>query len=609
MPDAIRRDRRGALASALVVLAILASVFASAAQAADVTVYAQVDRKHIGLRQPFAYTIYAEGTRSNPDVQLPGLKDAGFEILRGPNLGTNMTSVNGEVQISVNATYYLRPTKSGSLQIPAATVVVDGKSYATEAIPIDVSDKPASDAPDVSDTLVPEVTVGDTDPVVGECIDVVQRIRVASRVRFRGNLSADPLSATGFVEKPIDKEWQNHVERKGGETFTVYERHSVMIPIREGDATLGPLVVKGEALVRRRGRPSDPFFGESMFDDFTADAIPVQSESKPIAIHVHPLPAEGRPADFKGAVGDFAMKASVSPATVAAGDPVTLTVVLSGKGDVESLPMPALSAIPDTRAYDPDRKVQLIENATTLGGSVTYTQAIVPASPGKLVIPALSFAFFDPGAAPPRYRTVSAGPFEVEVTPGAKSTGGLVTATPGGERPTGEIAILGKDLLPLRTTASPFVAIGSSGDLDGGAIALLAGAPAIFLVALVVRRRTDRLRADPAFARSLRAAKVARDRFDELRREGAAIPDLPGEASRALTTYLGDKLGVPAPSFIGGGAGAKLREKAIPDALAGEIVECLDACDRARYGGASAGGAILLDAAEKLVDSVEKSLR
>ncbi|MBI1852975.1 MAG: protein BatD [Planctomycetes bacterium] len=596
----------------MVFVSLLVRLVAIPAQGADVNVYAKTDRNRVAMNQPFAVTIYAEGTRADMEPKLPDLKAAGFELLDGPRMGQNTTITNGAVEMNVNATYYVRAMKSGNLTIPAFSVAIGDKTYATEPLPIVVSDKPASDEPDVSDKLVPEIEVDKTTPVVGECVNLVQRIRVSTQVQFRGNLSPEALPTTGFVEKPIDKDWVRRREQRGRVVFDVFEKRSVLIPIHDGDAAIGPLVVNGAVTDRRRGRAADPFFGDmnSIFDDMMGPSIPIKAESKPITLSVSPLPAEGRPARFAGAVGDFSMNAAVSPTTVAAGDPVTLTVTISGKGDVESLAMPKVPSIPDTRVYDPDRKVQLTPNAPTLEGTVTFSQAIVPASAGKLAIPALSFAFFDPDASPPRYRTAEAGPFEVTVTPAAKGSGGLVSALPSGAGSSGDIAILGKDLLPLRSSSPVFVAIGRSGDLDGATLALLATAPALYVAGLLVRRRTDRLRSDPAFARALRAGKVARDRFAELRKRSTSVADLSGDVSKTLTEYLGDKLGVPAPSFIGAEAGERLRKKGIDDTLATEIVDCLEACDRSRFGGgATGGGTSLVDVAEKLVDSVEKSKR
>ncbi len=592
--------RLSCISAALVIAALHAAI-----ARADVRVAASVDPSRVELRGRFAFTIRAEGTREDPNVELPDFKSSGLELLGGPSIRRERTlsgSMAAESESS-SATYILRATRSGELTIPPMKVSVAGKKFLTNPISIHVSDKPATDEGDVGGSFIAELYV---EPMayVGQCLPLVERIVVSSRLSM-SNLGLDPPAFPGFVEKPIDKQFRRRTGSRGGVPSVIFEKRSVLIPIREGDATIGPLVVRGELPVRSR-RSRDPFFD---IDDFfgTGETRPVTTQSEPRSISVLPLPSEGRPNGFTGAVGRFTMKASASPTTVAAGDPVTLTLTIAGQGNVEALSMPEVPPIQGVRAYDPERKVALDENADTLRGSVTFTQALVPSKPGPLAIPVLAFSFFD--VEKKRYEIVDAGPFPITVTEAVEPASGLVSAAPGANA--ADIAIVGKDLLPLKTSPGSFVAAGPSGSLDSGALALLAGLPLLTAVAWMVRRRADRLRADPLLARSRRAGRVARERLaDARRRKGEPGADLPGEVSHILIQYLGDKLAVPAPSLVGPEARTRLTANGIGESLAGEIIACIEACDRARYGRVdNQNGAALFDTAEHLIRSVEEASR
>jgi hypothetical protein len=63
-------------------------------------------------------------------------------------------------------------------------------------------------------------------------------------------------------------------------------------------------------------------------------------ESKPLSFDVRPLPVEGRPADFAGAVGRFTLNATCDAREVAAGDVFRATLRIEGDGDLQSLVPP-----------------------------------------------------------------------------------------------------------------------------------------------------------------------------------------------------------------------------------------------------------------------------
>ena len=81
----------------------------------------------------------------------------------------------------------------------------------------------------------------------------------------------------------------------------------------------------------------DPF-GFSRHDNLAHQVI----TSNQLTMHIHPLPAEGRPENFTGAIGQFQVKGDAQPATVAMGEPVLLTFSVAGVGNFDYVRCPAL---------------------------------------------------------------------------------------------------------------------------------------------------------------------------------------------------------------------------------------------------------------------------
>jgi len=118
---------------------------------------------------------------------------------------------------------------------------------------------------------------------------------------------------------------------------------------------------------------------------------------------VLPLPEEGRPADFSGAVGEFSIESTATPHSPAVGDIVVWTLRLNGSGRLNGATFAAPE--PDASIF----RVYQGDAPEPEDGTVAATaMRIVPLSPGDCALPAAKFAFFNP----------STGQYEVAETQG-----------------------------------------------------------------------------------------------------------------------------------------------------------------------------------------------
>jgi hypothetical protein len=116
--------------------------------------------------------------------------------------------------------------------------------------------------------------------------------------------------------------------------YTVLTWHSAISAVKAGDYSLGaqmPATVAVRAQTRRgSGDPFDDFFNDPAFGWGGGEQKEITLQSEPDAMKVLPLPTVGRPNDFSGGVGKFEVEATASSSKAAVGDPITLTLKISG---------------------------------------------------------------------------------------------------------------------------------------------------------------------------------------------------------------------------------------------------------------------------------------
>jgi len=163
-----------------------------------------------------------------------------------------------------------------------------------------------------------------------------------------------------------------------------------------------------------RRNPRDPF--GSFFDDpFFGNALGERRRLKVVApaieLDVKPLPAEGRPLDFSGAVGLFKFTADGSPNKVKMGDPVTMKLKVTGNGNFDRMQPPAMIDPTGWHAYPAADDFQAADDLK-MTGTKTFEMPVVPERPQKHM-PQFRFTFFNPNKG--KYETQESPPIALVV--------------------------------------------------------------------------------------------------------------------------------------------------------------------------------------------------
>ena len=131
-------------------------------------------------------------------------------------------------------------------------------------------------------------------------------------------------------------------------------------------------------------------------------------KTKPLTLTVQPIPETDRPAHFDGAIGEYQISAEIERGWIEAGHKLTLTVRISGHGNIQTVTPPKLPRITGVMVSGPNP-------SEITPASRAYIYALTPVRMGIFRIPAIEYAYFDPNRAV--YATIQTAPIPVSVRP------------------------------------------------------------------------------------------------------------------------------------------------------------------------------------------------
>ncbi|HSQ60123.1 MAG TPA: hypothetical protein VLT84_06785, partial [Acidobacteriota bacterium] len=360
---------------------------------------------------------------------------------------------------------------------------------------------------------------------------IVGRLQVFARGSLEDMPAWEPPAAAGFWGEPLGEATHDRVTI-GGAIFERYERRFAFFPTRTGRLTLGP----ARAIVRvaHRNAPTyDPFAGMLFNAPPGARFTEVPIEAAPVSITVDPLPS-GAPPEFRGAVGSLSMAVGVDRVRARAGEPITVSTMIRGEGNLASARDPALVALPAFPSYPAGSNTELDRSGARLRGARRRDVSFVPDRPGSLIVLPIAFSWFDPEEG--RYRIQRSDSVLVRIGPAAPGTGGSSalsqSATSVPAPPRGAGANAGGAATPGALDGLP-----SGWPLLVGSVSVAAYAG--FGAAAVARGRRAR---DPRRRRFAQACEAFREIESAARHSGAAAA--PERAARALRELAGVRYGV-----------------------------------------------------------------
>ena len=574
---------------ATLIILLLLSVAPSYAQANRV-IAATVDRTQLSTDETLTLAVTLNANVSNPpSPTLPSLE--GFNIV-GSGSSSQISIVNGAISSQLIYNYRLQPYATGDLVIEPISVTLNGQTFSTEPITVQVvqgtgtlaMEPPANPSAPTSDQfrgqeLFVEAEVDNPMPYLGE--QVTYTFRFYEAFGSFGQPQYEAPTFTGFWTENQTDQKQYQVQA-GGQFYNVTELHTVLFPSMADSITIEParLVVPG---------------------DFFSSGGTLQTQ--PVTLDIKPLPANA-PDSFNGAIGQFALKGTVDATQGKVNEPITWRVTISGQGNLNAIPDPVWPDMPEWRSFESQATTNTqFQNGRVVGERV-YERLLVPQADGQFTIPALEFSYFDPAGG--EYRTLTTEPIPVLIAPGDAVEAQPPAPLPGGQKET--IEQVATDIRHLKPVPSAL----SSGDrpvTESPLYWLAWSVPLLGIVGNFAWQRRQRYWQNNAgLARSSQARKKAKEALARVEKQKG---DTYSAAGQVLTTYLADKLDQPVAGLTHQALAALLGQKGLQPELIERVNACLTDAELGRFSPEAndpAHAANLLREIDVVIADLEKGL-
>ena len=419
----------------------------STAEASEPRVQATADNNPIALGETVTITV-SVSSEDSVDAQEPKIPQ-----VEGLNLMNSWTSSssssrliqgNGGMKFETvrrqDFNFTFAPTKTGQIQVGPFLVSVNGKIYSTKpfSLRVDSQGMPRRQAQNPANSEDP------LDEAEAMFQQMLRQRGIAPPIMGGGHKLNHNPNESFFVQLDLDKTtayegeqitanwyiytrgnilaldrvkfpdlkgfWKEIIEEVPALNFqqevvngVIYRKallaSHALFPIKAGTAVIDEYKVKAQVQV------ADSPFGFGPAYSYTR-----VSERTPIK--VLPLPQEGRPADFTGAVGDFNVTASVEGQNFPMNQPFTLKVRFDGSGNAKNIDLPPLNLPAGTEIYDTKNESKFFKNGKSYK---EFSVLIIPRQQGDVEIPALGASMFDPNSK--KYYRKAAAPIKIHIGP------------------------------------------------------------------------------------------------------------------------------------------------------------------------------------------------
>jgi hypothetical protein len=347
---------------------------------------------------------------------------------------------------SVTYSYRILPLEAGRFTIPPQTIQVDGKTLRTPELTLNVADSQGGSAAsrpsqraqrgNAAKLAFAELVIPKETAFVGEMVPA--QIRLGFDPRAYPRLSDGPeITGQGFTAQKLQQSGENE-ETVAGRLYHVVTFKTAIAAARPGKLEIGPVKAKAQIVVpRRRSGPrarspfdlfedpfSDPFFANP-FSQF-GERQEMEIKSDPVILEVKPLPSNA-PAGFSGAIGNFTMTTDAKPKSVQAGDPITVTSTITGRGNFDRVGAPVIGDDRGWHKYPPSSKFSK-DDEVGISGTKTFETVLSP-NEKKKSLPIMEFAYFDPVKG--QYVTLRSDPIAISVEGGALAAASPLASPPG----------------------------------------------------------------------------------------------------------------------------------------------------------------------------------
>ena len=533
---------------------------------------ATVSKKKLGVNERLRVDF--EMNQDGDNFQPPSFQ--GFTVVGGPNQSISQQWVNGKKSFSKTFSYFLAPNSTGNLKIGQAEIMIDGNVYKTIPLAVEVTaavNNPNDEAGPqyaVEDQIHLVAEVSNSSPYLNEAITVVYKLYVSPQTAVNGWNEIDAPKFADFWSQSIDeKQFKVYEGSYNGEPYRyVILRRTLLYPQKTGDLKIEPLALSINVEVPTQRR--DIFGGYIT----RPEKLTVAANNRKIT--VKPLPEQGKPADFTGAVGDFDFDVTTTKKELNATESLDLNITASGNGNLKLFKLPRPKLPNALEVYEPEHEEDINTNTNGMTGSISDRYTVVPQVKGKYPIPQISFSYFDPKT--DRYRTLTSDEIVIGVEKGPEATAS------NNENAETKQAVVASDQFRYIKPDANLKPLNEERFFGSTVFWSLMASPLLFIpLVLLANRKRQAYKADVKGNRLRKADRLARKFLSEAKKNMGDQKAFYLALERCLHNYLKAKLNIQTSDMSKERINKLLQERNVAESTSSAFLGVLESCEFARY--------------------------
>lgn len=380
------------------------------------------DPPNITLANTSTYKIVVHGSQQGPVGGLPTID--GLRFSNPPQTFRSASFINGVPSVRFELSFTVTPQREGTFVVPTLQLTIEGKSYQAPAAKLSVVPPTQADKIRQAERRNQENNLKQAAflefqcprPFLfkGETVEATVSLFLWDKLPVT-RIDQVPLKiGDGISMTELGQPNEERGVRRFNKSYSVYSWKFGLTGALPGkhDLSFGSSI-RVRVRNNRNSRLSNPFFNDPFFGFGREESLEIKSQLQ--QLEIRPLPSLLRPMGFQGAIGKLSINSSLDTNRVSVGDPIKLTLTISGSGNFAAMPAPKLSIGENFKVGPPAFSFEGNE-ATMQKGSQTFEFVVTPLQAGLIDIPSVDFSFFDPSEE--KYFSIHSQSHSIRVDPG-----------------------------------------------------------------------------------------------------------------------------------------------------------------------------------------------
>ena len=554
-----------------------------------------------------------------------------FKFISGPSTSSSqsMKIINGTTttNYSYTYTYVFKASETGTFQIAAASITVNGQEYTSNALTIIVqkdavqtqssrnsrynrrnntnqATPPPAPKELTNEDLFVRTHVNKTNLYKGE--HIIASVKIYAKVDLMGFEDISLPAFDAFYAEEIETPDRINLVREtyNGQTYNVgIIKKYILYPRYAGDLEIEACDITCQ--VRQVVNNNNGNYMMQIFGYY--ETISKNIKSPIISIKVNNLP--NAPSSFCGAVGNFNMSLEKSSDTVLVNDAVNFKIEISGNGNFNMIETPEISWPKEFEIYEPQASDNTTCNASGLSGSKTWEYTIIPRYPGVFKMGEIEFTYFDLNTN--QYKTLTTENIQLAVKKDANDTDFSENSYNYSQT---NLDYIGEDdirfvhyeNLHLRKNYIPFI-------FTSFYSAFLIIPLIIFILIVIILRKKIKESANIAALKEKKAGIISRKRLKKARKlmSNNNSEEFYKEIISALWGYSSDKLGIHIADLSKDRIIIELEKKELDSETITKLISTIEKCEFAHFAPTSDETKLdyIYQETVKIIDNLEQKIK